>query len=67
MRTHSHTKLKVFDILGREIATLIDEVKEAGIHHSAFHTPNSELTSGAYFYQLHVGDFFETKKMTKAK
>ncbi|MBU2446729.1 MAG: T9SS type A sorting domain-containing protein [Bacteroidetes bacterium] len=65
-----HTKFKVFDILGREIAIRhwrMDEVKGAGIHHSAFHTPNSELTSGVYFYQLRSGSFIETKKMIYLK
>jgi ligand-binding sensor domain-containing protein len=59
----SYVTLKVFDILGKEIETLVDEVLEPGIHHSTFHIPHSALSSGVYFYQLRVGSFVETKKM----
>jgi immune inhibitor A len=63
----SHVTLKVFDILGKEITTLVDEVLEPGIHHSTFHIPHSAFTSGVYFYQLRVGSFVETKKMILMK
>lgn len=62
-----HTSLKIYDILGNEIATLVDEYKEAGIHEIVFsslemiHT--SSLTSGVYFYQIKIGSFVQTKKM----
>jgi hypothetical protein len=59
----SHVTLKVFDILGKEIETLVDEVLEPGIHHSTFHIPHSAFTSGVYLYQLRAGSFLETKKM----
>jgi uncharacterized lipoprotein YddW (UPF0748 family) len=48
----SHVTLKVFDILGKEIETLVDEVLEPGIHQSTFHIPHSAFTSGVYFYRL---------------
>jgi hypothetical protein len=53
--------LKVFDILGREVAVLLDEYKTAGTHTVEFNA--SELASGVYFYQLRAQNFIETKKM----
>lgn len=53
--------LKVFDVLGNEIATLIDEYKPAGKNEVEFNA--SQLSSGVYFYQLRAGKFVETKKM----
>lgn len=57
--------LKVVDILGREIATLVNEQKPAGIYQVQFDASN--LTSGVYFYKLQAGSFVETKKMTLLK
>jgi hypothetical protein len=59
----SHVTLKVYDILGREVATLVDEVKESGTHHYPFSIIHYPLPAGVYFYQLRVGSFVETKKM----
>lgn len=53
--------LKVFDILGNEVATLVDEYKPAGSYEVEFNA--SGLSSGIYFYKLHSGSFIETKKM----
>jgi len=53
--------LKVFDVLGKEIKTLVDEEKEAGYHSVDFNA--SELPSGVYFYKLSAGKYVETKKM----
>jgi len=53
--------LKVYDLLGREVATLIDEYKPAGSYEVEFEV--SELSSGIYFYRLQAGSFVETKKM----
>lgn len=59
--------LKVYDILGREVATLINEYREAGkfeIDFSIIETEKaSSLPSGVYFYQLKIGNFTDTKKM----
>lgn len=55
------TVLKVFDVLGNEIATLVNEYKPAGKYEIEFNA--SLLPSGVYFYQLKVGSFVETKKM----
>jgi len=53
--------LKVYDILGKEVATLVNEEKPAGIFNVDFNA--SHLASGIYYYQLKVGGFIETKKM----
>lgn len=53
--------LKVHDVLGNEVATLVNEEKPAGIHQVSFNA--NSLSSGVYFYTIQAGDFFETKKM----
>jgi hypothetical protein len=53
--------LKVYDLLGNEIATLVDEYKPAGIHNVQFIMYN--LASGIYFYQLKTENLVQTKKM----
>ena len=59
--------LKVYDVLGNEVATLVDEYREAGIHETEFNVVETSrgvsLPSGVYFYQLKAGDFVQTKKM----
>ncbi len=57
----SFVTLKVFDVLGNEISTLIDEEKESGNYEVTFITNN--LSSAIYFYQIKANDFIETKKM----
>jgi photosystem II stability/assembly factor-like uncharacterized protein len=57
--------LKVYDVLGNEIATLVDEEKPAGEYEVNF--SGNGLTSGVYFYQLRAGSFIETKKMLLIK
>lgn len=64
------TTLKVYDILGREIATLVNEEKPAGEYEFEFNSLSVEgrnLTSGVYLYQLKAGNFVETKKMILLK
>ena len=56
----SHQKLKIYDVLGNEIATLVDEFREAGKYEIEF--DGSNFSSGVYFYKMSAGDFFETKK-----
>lgn len=57
--------LKVYDILGKEVATLVDEFREAGKYEIEFKSSVSslQLPSGIYFYQLRIGNYVETKKM----
>lgn len=57
--------LKVFDMLGREVATLVNEVQDAGTHNISFNAKN--LASGMYIYTLQAGSFSETKKMMYLK
>ncbi len=57
--------LKVYDILGNEIASLVNEEKPAGSYEVDFDGTN--LTSGIYFYELKAGSFILTKKMTYLK
>ena len=59
-------KIKVFDILGREVATLVNEEKPAGNYEVEFNARSyggSNLSSGVYFYRMQAGDFRQTKKM----
>lgn len=57
--------LKVYDVLGNEVATLVNEEKTAGSYEVDFNA--SQLSSGIYFYKLTVGSFIETKKMILLK
>jgi len=61
----SHQTIKVFDILGNEIATLVDEYKPAGRYEVEFNA--ERLVSGIYFYQLKAGEFLQTRKMLLIK
>ena len=53
--------IKVFDILGNEIETLVNEDKPVGTYEINWYADN--LPTGIYFYKLQTGDFGETKKM----
>jgi hypothetical protein len=53
--------LKVYDLLGHEVAVLVNEKKAAGKYEVRFAT--SSLAGGVYFYRLHAGEFIETKKL----
>ena len=55
------TILKVYDILGREVATLVDEEKSAGTHRASWDATG--MASGVYFYRLSVGQFSAIKKL----
>jgi hypothetical protein len=55
----------VFDILGKEVRTLVNEVKPAGYYDVSFDA--SELGSGIYFYKLEAGSFTQTKRMLLLK
>ncbi len=59
------TSLKIFDLLGKEVAVLVNENKEAGEFTIPFNA--TRLPSGIYFYQLQSGNFVETKKMLLLK
>ena len=55
-------KLAVYDLLGREVATLVNGRLEAGLHSVQFDA--SQLTSGIYMYRLQAGDQVQTRKLT---
>ena len=57
--------LKIFDVLGNEITTLVNEFKTAGVYEITFEA--SSLSSGTYFYRLQSGSMVETKKMILLK
>jgi len=59
--------LKVYDVLGNEIATLVNEEQSPGLHNYELGIRNYDLTSGVYFYQLRAGKFVETKKFILTK
>jgi hypothetical protein len=64
-RGTSNVKLIVYDILGREIKTLLNKPIQPGEYEIEF--DGSELPSGVYFYKLSAGNFVETKKMMLIK
>jgi hypothetical protein len=53
--------LKVYDMLGNEAATLVDEFREAGSYEISFDA--NGLSSGVYFYSIQAGSFNQAKKM----
>ena len=61
----STVNLSVFNVLGQEVATLVNENQNAGEHFVNFNAAN--LSSGVYFYTLKTGNFTETKKMALMK
>jgi S-formylglutathione hydrolase FrmB len=63
--SRSFVSLRIFDLLGREVATLINENQNVGTHFATFNATN--LSSGIYFYRLQAGPFLETKKLVLLK
>ncbi len=61
----AHVKLTVFDVLGKEIATLVEEVQQPGYKSVQFNS--NRFASGVYFYRLTAGSFVATKKMLVVK
>ena len=59
--TQSHVALMVFDVLGHNVATLVNDVKEPATYRVQF--DGSGLASGVYFYRMHAGTYIETKKL----
>jgi hypothetical protein len=57
--------LKVYDVLGNEVASLVNDEKPAGSYEIEFNA--ASLPSGIYFYKLQAGSFVETKKMVLMK
>ncbi len=61
----SNVSIILYDVLGREVATLVNEVKPSGKHQ--FNFVENNLVSGVYFYTLRAGNFVQTKKMVLLK
>ena len=61
----SYVKIIVYDILGKEVVTLVNEEKLAGNYKTNF--DGSNLTSGVYFYRLEAGEFSKTRKLILLK
>lgn len=62
-------QLRVFDILGREVAVLVNEQQQPGSYEVTFNQVSSKqhLVSGVYFYRIQIGDYSETRKMILQK
>ena len=60
-----NVKIIIFNLLGQEIRTLVNETKEAGIHEIIFDAQN--LNSGVYIYKIEAGSYIQTRKMTLIK
>jgi len=63
--TSNPVSLKIYDVLGNEVASLINEVQPAGNYEVTFDARS--LSSGTYFYKLQAGSFVKTKKMVLLK
>jgi len=63
----SYVTLKVYDILGNVVKTIVDKEQRAGSYNVQFAVGNRQLASGIYFYQLSAGSFIQSKKMILLK
>lgn len=67
LSTASYVSLIVYDLIGREVTTLVNKYEQAGVHNSTFYTLRSSLASGVYFYTLRTGSYSKTRKMIFSK
>lgn len=70
IRETSHVKLAIYDVLGREVEVLVDEVKDRGQYNARWnglHSRGGELANGMYFCRLIVGEFCHTRKLIYLK
>ncbi len=63
----SHVTLKVYDVLGREVATLVNKEQQAGKYSVQLSADSYQLASGVYFYKLTAGSFSQIKKLMLLK
>ncbi|MCP4580908.1 MAG: T9SS type A sorting domain-containing protein [candidate division Zixibacteria bacterium] len=63
--TTSEVTIEIYDILGRKIETLLNDIKQAGYHQATWNA--CEVSSGLYFYRIQAGEFTESKKMVILK
>jgi len=64
---NSLVSLKLYDILGNQVADLINEYKEAGVYNYEMRVKDYELSSGVYIYELRAGSYVSSKKMVVLK
>jgi hypothetical protein len=62
MPRREHVTIKVFDLLGKPVATLVDGIEDAGHNFTFFN--GQDLSTGVYFYRIVTPSFIATKKMT---
>jgi len=65
-----NVQIKIYDALGNEVKSLIDEIQSAGVHNILWNSMNNfdkRVSSGIYFYRVVAGDFVQTKKMILMK
>jgi hypothetical protein len=69
IKNKSNVKLRVYDVLGNEIATLVDKEEEAGNYSVVFDQSmvGRKIVSGVYFYQIQIENYIQTKKMLLLK
>ncbi|HEX2984702.1 MAG TPA: T9SS type A sorting domain-containing protein, partial [Ignavibacteriales bacterium] len=67
LREPGHVSLTVYDMLGREVKTLINELMSAGEHEVIFNAGELNLSSGIYLYRIKSGSFIQTKKLMLVK
>jgi plastocyanin len=65
LTSHSFVSLKIYDLLGKEVATVVSEEMPAGSYSKQWNAAN--MQSGIYFYRLNAGSFTETKKLVLLK
>jgi hypothetical protein len=70
LEVNAEVKLEVFDLLGRNVTTLVDGYVEAGDHRvewNGIDAGGNAVATGVYFYRIQVGNFSETRKMVMMK
>ncbi len=70
LKQASKVTLKIYNLLGQEVRTLVNAQKSSGVHSVIWDGKNShgqKVTSGVYFYRLQAGDFVKTRKMVLVK
>lgn len=67
MQQSNHVTLKMYDVLGNKVATLVNEPKSPDSYEITFSANEYGLSSGIYFYRLQAGNFTETKKLVIVK
>ncbi|HLP17754.1 MAG TPA: T9SS type A sorting domain-containing protein, partial [Bacteroidota bacterium] len=65
LRSRSFVTLKIYDVLGREVSTLVSEEMQAGVHAKQWIA--SGMPSGVYFYRLQAGTFSVTRRLLLQK